>query len=79
MGITVGDVILKIGKYEKLREKLSASFSECTTNDFESRDDVLTFIKSKLTYDDIVQLQLLLENQIEMLKKVKVVEDEGND
>ena len=78
MGTTVGDILLKIERYEKLREKLSVSSSVCITNNFESTDDALTFIKSKLTYDDIIQLQILIENQILMLKKVEVVED-GND
>lgn len=76
MEMTVGDVILLIEKYEKLREKISASFSERTTNNFESTDDLLNFIKSKITYDDIVALQMLVSNQIEVLKKVKVIEDD---
>ena len=75
MGTTVGDVILEIERYEKLKEKISVSFSERTTNNFESRDDILTFIKSKLTYDDIIELQALVDNQIVMLKKVEVIED----
>ena len=76
MGRTVGDVIFKIEKYEKLKEKISVSFSERITNNFESTDDLLTFIKSKLTYDDIIELQLLVNRQLEMLKKVEVVEDD---
>lgn len=77
MGTTVGDIIFKIEKYEKLKEKVSISFSERTTNNFESSDDAINFIKSKLTYDDIIELQLLVDNQIEMLKKIEVV-DNGN-
>ena len=77
MGITVGDVIFKIEKYEKLKEKISVSFDERITNNFESTDELLNFIKSKLTYDDIGELNLLVDSQIEMLKKVEVVED-GN-
>ena len=77
--MTVGDVIFKIEKYEKLKEKLYVSFSERTTNNFECRDDELNFIKSKLTSDDIIALQVLLETQIEMLKKVEVVDNENDD
>lgn len=71
MGTTVGDVIFKIEKYEKLKEKISISFDERVSNSFESTDDVLNFIKTKLTYDDIIQLQILVNNQIEMLKKLR--------
>ncbi len=78
MGTTVGDVIYKIERYEKLKGKISVGYSERTTNNFESTDDLLNFIKSKITYDDIIELQLVLDNQIEMLKKVEVVED-GDD
>jgi hypothetical protein len=75
MGTTVGDVISKIEKYEELRGKISASFSECLENYFTSTDDFLNFVKSKLTYDDIIELQILVDNKIDMLKKVEVVED----
>jgi len=78
MGITVGDIISKIEKYEKLNEKVSISFDERLSNHFESNDDVVTFIKSKITYNDLIELQLLVSNQIEMLKNVEVLED-GND
>lgn len=77
--MTVGDVIFKIERYEKLKEKFYVSFSERTTNNFESRDDELNFIKSKITYDDIIEMQLLVNDQIEMLKKVKVVENGNGD
>ena len=75
---TVGDVILKIEEYKKLKGNISVSSSECTTNNFESTDDLLNFIKSKLTYDDIIELQILVDNQIEMLKKVEVIKDGNN-
>lgn len=78
MGTTVGDVIFKIERYKKLKEKISVGYSDRITNNFESTDDLLNFIKSKLTYDDIIELQILVDNQIEMLKKVEVVEDEDD-
>ena len=78
MGITVGDVIFKIERYKKLKEKISVSPSERIANNFESTDDLLNFIKSKLTYDDIIELQILVDNQIEMLKKVEVIKDGNN-
>ena len=74
--MTVGDVIFKIEKYEKLKEKISLSFSKRTANNSESTDELLNFIKSKLTFDDILELNLLIDNQIDMLKKIKVIEDE---
>lgn len=41
----------------------------CPLTELESTDELLTFIKSELTYDDIIALKVLLDNQIEMLKK----------
>lgn len=76
MGTTVRDIMYQIEKYNKLKETISVSFSERTDNNFQSQDDVLNFIKSKLTYDVILELEYLVDNQIERLKKVEVVEND---
>ncbi len=73
MGMTVGDVIFEIERYKMLKEKFSADYS--FTEGIRSSDDVLTCIKSKLTYADIVQVQTLIDNQIAMLKKVEVKDE----
>lgn len=78
MATTVGDIISKIEKYEKLNEKISISFDERVSNHFETNDDVLAFIKSKITYNDIIELQVLISHQIAMLKEVEVIEDDKN-